>query len=48
MEKAAQGGGAVTVPGSVRGMWRCIIKGHGLLSRVGDRWTVGPDDLRSS
>ena len=31
MEGAAQGGGAVTVPGGVQKMFRCWIEGQGLV-----------------
>ena len=44
LEWAAQGGGGVTVPGSVQGMFRCtrdvIQQGS-----VGGRGVVGLDDL---
>lgn len=42
---AAQGGGGVTKPGGVHGMFRCCVEGHGSVTNVGDRWMVGLDDL---
>lgn len=27
--QAAQGGGGVTIPGDVQGLWRCGTEGHG-------------------
>jgi len=46
LEQADQRGGGVTVPGSVQEAFRCCTQEHGLLGNTGDRWTVGPDDLR--
>jgi len=45
MEWTAQGGGGITDPGDVQGMLRCCVEGHGLVRTIGDRWTVGLDDL---
>ena len=45
LEWAAQGGGGVTDPGSVQGMFRHCIEGHGLVRTIGDRQTVGLDHL---
>jgi len=28
-KQAAQGGGAVTIPGGIQEMWRCGTEGHG-------------------
>ena len=41
---AAQGGGEVTIPKGVQETFRCCIEGHYLVE-IGDRWTVGLDDL---
>ena len=30
MARAAQGGGAVTIPGGVEELWRCVAEGRGL------------------
>ena len=30
MAKAAQGGGGVTIPEGVQGIFRCCVEGHGL------------------
>ena len=46
MEQVSQGGNGVTVPGGVQETWRCGTEGHDLVSSVGGRWMVGPDDLR--
>ena len=43
---AAQGGGEVTVPGGVPEMFRCGTERCGLVRNIGNRWTVGLDDLR--
>ena len=45
LEWAAQGGGGVTNPGGVQGMFRCCVEGRGLVGNIGDRWKVGLDDL---
>ena len=45
-EKAAQGGGEVTVPGDIQGTGRCHIQGQSLVSNISARWMVGLDDLR--
>ena len=45
LQWAAQGGGGVTKPGGVQGTFRHCVEGHGLVRTVGDRWTVGLDDL---
>ena len=44
-ETAAQGGGEVTVPGGLRETLRCCTEEHGLVGYIGDRWTVGLNDL---
>ena len=41
---AAQGGGGVTHPGGVQGTRSCV-EGHALVKAIGDRQTVGLDDL---
>ena len=41
MERAAQGGGGVTVTGGVQYMSRCCTEGHGLVGNIESRWTVG-------
>ena len=33
------------VPGGVQETFRFCTKGHGLMGKIGDRWTVGLDDL---
>ena len=43
--QAAQGGGGVIDPGGVRGTFRRCVEGHGLVRTIGDRWTIGLDDL---
>ena len=45
LEQAAQGGGGVSNPEGVQEMYRCGNEGHGLLENIGDRWTIGLDDL---
>ena len=45
LEKDDQGGGGVTIPGGVQGTYRCCTERHGLVGNIGDRWTVGLDDL---
>ena len=45
MERAAQRGGGVTDPGGVQATFRCCTEGHSLVGNIGDRWTVGLDDL---
>ena len=37
LEWAAQGGGGVTVPGSVQETFRCCTEGHGLAGNIGGR-----------
>jgi len=44
LEWAAQGGGGVTHPGGVQGTRSCV-EGHALVKAIGDRQTVGLDDL---
>ena len=44
--QAAQGGGEVTVPGSVQGMFRCCTEGYGLVRNIGDRWMDELNDLK--
>jgi len=44
LEWAAQGGGGVTDPGGVQGMFRCV-DGHGLMRTIGHKWAVGLNDL---
>jgi len=46
LAQAAQGGGGVTVPGSVQEPQRCSTEGCGLMGNTDGIWTVGPDDLR--
>ena len=46
LEQAAQGAGGVTAPGDVQETFRCCSEGHGLVGNIGDRWTVGLNDLR--
>ena len=36
LEWAAQRGGGVTNPGSVRGTFGCCVEGHGLVRTIGD------------
>ena len=45
LECAAQGGSEVTVPGGVQETFRCCAKTYGLMANIGDRGTVGLDDL---
>jgi len=45
LEWAAQVDGGVTYPGSVQGMFRRCVEGHGLVRTIGDWWTVGLGDL---
>ena len=45
LEWAAQGGGGVTDPGGVQGTFRLCVEGRVLVRTIGDRWTVGLDDL---
>jgi len=45
LERAAQGGGGVAVPGGVEETFRCCTEGCGLVENTGDRWLVGLDDL---
>ena len=44
LEWATEGGGGVTNPGGVQGMFR-QCEGHGLVRIIGDRWMVGLGDL---
>lgn len=46
LECAAQGGGEVTVPGSIQETSRCGTKELVLLGNTDGRWTAGLDDLR--
>jgi len=46
MERAAQGGGGVTVPEGDREVCRCGTKEHSLVGNVCGKWTVGLDNLR--
>ena len=46
LKRAAQEGGGVTNPGGIQDMFRCCTEGCGLVGNIGDRWTVGLDDLR--
>ena len=41
LEWTAQGGGGVTNPGGVQGMFGCCVEGHGLARTIGDVLTVG-------
>ena len=45
LEWAVQGGGGFTIPRGVQETLRCCTKGHGLVGNIGDRQTVGLDDL---
>jgi len=45
LEWAAQGGGGVTDPGGVQGLFRCCTKGDGLEGNIVGMWTVRLDDL---
>ena len=45
LQWAAQGCGGVTAPGGAQETFRCCTEGHGLVGNIGDRWTVGLDDL---
>lgn len=45
MEWTAQGGGGVTDTGGVQGKTGCYVEGHGLVAAIGNRRTVGRDDL---
>ena len=40
----AQGGGGVTDPGGVQGMFGRCVEGHGLARTIGGRWMVGLGD----
>jgi len=46
LERAAQGGDGVTMPGRAQETCRCGTEGCGLGGNVGSRWLVGLDDLR--
>jgi len=48
LDWAAQGDGGFTNPGGVQGMLRRCVEGQGLVRAIGDRWTVGLDNLVSS
>ena len=41
LEWTAQGGGGVTDPGAVQGMFGHCVEGHGLVRTIGDGWMVG-------
>ena len=45
LEQAAHRGGGITLPGGVQETCRCCTEGRGLVGTIGDRWTVGLDDL---
>ena len=45
LEWAAQGGGGVNNLGGIQEMFICCTEGHGLVGNIGDRWTVGLNDL---
>ena len=45
LERAAQTGGSVTIPGGVQEVFRCCTEGHGSVGHIGDRWMVGEDHL---
>lgn len=45
MERAAQGGDGVTVPGGVEETFRCCTGGHGLVGNIGGGWMVGLGNL---
>jgi len=45
LEWAAQGGGGVTTPGGVQGMFGRCVAGRGLMRTIGDGWMVGLADL---
>jgi len=46
LDWAAQGGGEVTINGGVQETFRCYTEGNHFMEDIGDRWTVGLDDLR--
>ena len=46
MAQAAQGGGGVTIPGSVQEPYGCGTEEHGLVGNIDGKWTVGIADLR--
>ena len=46
LARDARGGGRVIIPGGVQELCRCGTEGCGLVSNIGGRWMVGPDDLR--
>jgi len=46
LERAAQGGGGVTVPEGVQETFRCFTEGCGLVGNTADRWMVGLNDFR--
>ena len=45
LERAAKGGGGISVPGGVQETFRCCMEGCGLVGNVGDRWMVRQDDI---
>jgi len=45
LERSAQRGSGVTIPGGVQETLRCCTEGHGLVGIIGDRWMVGLEDL---
>ena len=45
LEWAAQNCGGVINPGGIQGTFRYCVEGHGLERTIGERWTVGLDDL---
>jgi len=44
VEWAAQGGGGVTDPGGVQGMFGRCVEGHGVVRTIGDVWMGGLGD----
>lgn len=47
LERAAQGGAGVTIPGGIQGRFRCCTEGNGLEGNTDDMFTAGLDDLGS-
>ena len=45
LDWTAQGGDGVTILEDVQATFRCCTNGQGLLGNIGDRWTVGLDNL---
>ena len=41
LKQAAQGGGGITVPGSVQEPYRCGTKEYSIVGNIGGQWTVG-------